>query len=317
MAFLRAFGAYLPDRVVPNAEFAARLGVEDEWIVQMSGIEERRFAAETETVIDMGVRAAQACLARAGATASQVGLIVVSSGTGERRFPGPASEIGLRLGIPGIPAIDVPVASAGSIFGLTLAHQLAPFYGEVLVIAAEKMSSVVWPKPESGGTPDKNTAILFGDGAGAALVSSTSGAWEVKAAALHSDGTAAAELALPVDGPLRMNGMVVIRHASQKMPSVIKEVLTAGKVLAADLGAILMHQANQNLMDKVAKTVGVAAERLFTNVAKYGNTSSASMLIAAAEWQESSSAETARPIVFAGFGAGFHWGALLAVPALQ
>ncbi len=317
MAFLRAFGAYLPERVVPNAEFAARLGVEDEWIVQMSGIEQRRFAAETETVIDMGVRAAQACLERAGVAASTIGLVVVSSGTGERRFPGPASEIGLRLGIPGIPAIDVPLASAGSIFGLTLAHQLAPFYGEVLVIAAEKMSSVVWPKPESGTAPDKNTAILFGDGAGAALVSSTSGAWEVKASALHSDGTAAAELALPVDGPLRMNGMVVIRHASQKMPSVIKEVLTAGAVLAADLGAILMHQANQNLMNKVAQSVGVAAERLFTNVAKYGNTSSASMLIAAAEWQQSVSAETARPIVFAGFGAGFHWGALLAVPALQ
>ncbi|MEO8024884.1 MAG: ketoacyl-ACP synthase III [Bryobacteraceae bacterium] len=312
MAFLRAFGAYLPDRVVPNAEFAARLGVEDSWIVQMSGIEERRFAADSETVVDMGVRAAEACLARAGLAAESVGLIVVSSGTGERRFPGPASEIGMRLGISGIPAIDVPVASAGSIFGLTLAHQLASHYGEVLVIAAEKMSSVVW-----NDNPDKNTAILFGDGAGAALVSSKSGAWEVRATALHSDGSTANDLSLPVDGPLRMNGMVVIRHASQKLPSVIKEVLAAGAVLAADVGAILMHQANQNLMNKVASTVGVAAERLFTNVARYGNTSSASMLIAAAEWQDAGGASERLPIVFAGFGAGFHWGALLAVPALQ
>lgn len=316
MTFLRAFGAYLPERVVPNAEFAARLGVEDSWIVQMSGIEERRFAAESETVADMGARAAQACLARAGSDAKSVGLLLVSSGTAERRFPGPAAEIGARLGINGTPAIDLPVASAGSIFALTLAHQLAPHYGDVLVIATEKMASVVW-----NANPDKNTAILFGDGAGAALISPTSGTWQVKASALHSDGALAADLALPMDGPLRMNGMVVIRHASQKLPAVIKEVMAAGAVLPEQIGAILMHQANQNLMNKVSQTVGVPPERLFTNVRKYGNTSSASMLIAAAEWQQEACAKgdpiDRQAIVFAGFGAGFHWGALLAAPALQ
>src|ERR1041384_6900875 len=157
MAYLRAFGSYVPARVVTNAELAARLGCEADWILKMSGIEERRYASES--VVEMGVLAGQDCLSRAGET--RPGMVIVSSGSSERRFPGPAAEIAAKLGFPGVPALDVPIASAGSLFGMALAARFAESHGAVLVIASEKMSAAVGA--------DKNTAILFGDGAGACL----------------------------------------------------------------------------------------------------------------------------------------------------
>lgn len=303
MAFLDTFGHYLPERVVTNAEVAARLAIDEAWIVASSGIRERRFAADGETVEDMAVSAARDCL---GGERS-VGLILVSSGTSGRRFPGPAAIVGARLELSGVPAIDVPVASAGSIFALALADSLAPVYGNVLVVAAEKMSPAVWTE-----APDKNTAILFGDGAGACLVRPDRGRARIVSSVLHSDGAQADELSLPLDGPLRMNGMAVIMHASRKLPRVIEEAAAKAGIAAGGLDAILLHQANQNLLEKTGKALGLDPARVFSNVARYGNTSSASLLIAAAEWQRGVGFSPGRPVALAGFGAGFHWGALVA-----
>ncbi len=299
-AYIHAFGAYLPSRLVTNAELAARLSCTAEWIESVSGIRERRWA-DAETVADLATAAARDCLARAGLEASQLGLILISSGSAERRFPGPACTVAAALGLNATPAIDLPIASAGSIFGLSLASQLAGAYGDVLVIAAEKMSAVI-----EGAALDQNTAILFGDGAGAALVSTRPGRFEVLDSVLHTDGAFREDLALDWGSPLRMNGLTVILQAARKLPSVIDEVLKRQGIAAADVTQFLMHQANQNLITRVAKGLGVDASRMFSNVAKYGNTSSASMLIAASEWEPS-----AGPVVFAGFGAGFNWGALL------
>jgi 3-oxoacyl-[acyl-carrier-protein] synthase-3 len=228
--------------------------------------------------------------------------LIVSSGSAERRFPGPASAVAAALGLNATPVIDLPIASAGSIFGLSLASQLAAAYGDVLVIAAEKMSAVI-----QGVTLDQNTAILFGDGAGAALVSSRPGRFEVLDSVLHTDGANREDLALEWGAPLKMNGLTVILQAARKLPAVINEVLKRQNVAAAEVKQFVMHQANQNLIMKVAKSLGIEASLMFSNIAKYGNTSSASMFIAAAEWEASPG-----PVVFAGFGAGFNWGALLA-----
>src|SRR5690348_7189458 len=137
MAWLRGFGSYLPDRVVSNVEIGSVTGADPAWILQVSGIEERRFAADGETVASLGTRAARGGLANCGVAASEVGLILMSSGTAERLFPGPASTVGLNLGIAGVPAIDLPLASAGSLFGLALASQLAGAHRNVLVIGSE------------------------------------------------------------------------------------------------------------------------------------------------------------------------------------
>src|ERR1700685_4011262 len=180
MSAIVAFGRFLPEQVLDNQTLARSLGCDSEWILQSSGIEERRIAAPGESVADLGVKAAQDCLAHAFAASSPC-LIIAASGSAERRFPGPAAQIAQRLGFAGIPAIDLPIASAGSLFGIALAAHLAPVYGPVLVVAAEKMAA-----PAAAEPVDKNVAIIFGDGAGACLVTPDAGGLQILDSALHS-----------------------------------------------------------------------------------------------------------------------------------
>jgi 3-oxoacyl-[acyl-carrier-protein] synthase-3 len=305
MPSILSFGRYLPERILDNETLARTLNCDPAWILQSSGIEERRIAAPGESVADLGVKAARDCLAHS--TLADIGLIIVASGSAERRFPGPAALIARKLGFAAIPAIDLPIASAGSLFGMALAAHLAPVYGPVLVVAAEKMAS-----PAAAEPVDKNVAILFGDGAGACLVSPDASGLQIVDSVLHSDGAYSEDLKLGFAGPVEMNGMAVIRNATRKLPEVINELLRANRIDAAAIGAFLMHQANQNLIDRVARALGVPASRFYSNIARYGNTSSASMLIAAAEWRESVQLQPGDTVCFAAFGAGFHWGALLA-----
>jgi 3-oxoacyl-[acyl-carrier-protein] synthase-3 len=312
MASIQAFGHYLPDRILNNAELAHKLDCDPAWIFEASGIEERRIAAEGESIAAMAERASRHCLEHAGVDAAQIGLVILSSGTSERRFPGPASQLAQRLGLAGIPALDLPVASAGSLFGLALASELAKVHGTVLVAAAEKMSG-----PASAEPLDRNVAILFGDGAGACLVSCElitreRGALEIVDSVLHSDGTYADDLLLPLSGAVRMDGRTVILQAARRIPGAIAEVLLRNNVDAASVHSFLLHQANNNLTTRVAKVLAVPADRFFSNIRNYGNTSSASLLIAASEWHEKAALNAGDYVCFAAFGAGFHWGALLA-----
>jgi 3-oxoacyl-[acyl-carrier-protein] synthase-3 len=308
MAYIKGFGRYLPARVVANSELAARLGCDTAWIESASGIEERRYAEAQETVASMGARAAEDCLARSQTAASQIGLVISTSGSAERRFPGPGCEIANALGIGGVPAIDLPMASAGAVFGLALADQLAPIYGDILLVAPEKMSSAVNTEPLN-----RNTAILFGDGAGAALISAERGRAAIRRSVLHSDGSFAGDLRLDLNAPLHMNGHVIILQAARKIPDSISECLQLDGVAPAEVQTFLMHQANRNLIVRVARALGVSPERFFCNIERYGNTSSASMLIAASEWSEAQGFLPGAHVVFAGFGAGFHWGAVAAI----
>jgi 3-oxoacyl-[acyl-carrier-protein] synthase-3 len=308
MTSIAAFGCWLPARVVPNSELAPQLDCTPEWMLEMSGIAERRYASPEEDVVAMAVGAAKDCLARARTAPADVRLLIVSSASISQRFPGPAAAVAAQLGMGDTPAMDIPVASAGSLFGMVLASKLAPSTGPVLVIGAEKMSSAIVLEPAY-----KATSILFGDGAGACLVRDGPGLLRIVDWQLGSDGAFAADLRLPLTGPIEMNGRSVIMQASRKMPRAINEVLKRAGVPASDVAAFIMHQANQNLMDRVAKAVGASTERFYTNIKRYGNTSSASMLIAAAEWACQTTPSSGAPVCFAAFGAGFHWGALLAM----
>lgn len=305
MSYLRAFGKYLPERIVTNDELAAVLEVEPSWIVSACGIEERRYACDSQSLVDLGVEAAIDCLKNAAASAASIGLVLVSSGSPDVFCPGPASALAARLGLGDTPAIDVPIASAGSIAALVLAESLAARFGNVLVVATEVMSRRILRTPEG-----KNNAILFGDGAGACLVSQDTGFARIEAVALHTDGERAGAIVVH-NGQFSMDGMAVIRQASQKLPAVIAEVLAKAGIAAEELGAVLIHQANLNLLDRVAKTLTLRPGRLFTNIQRYGNTSSASMLIAAAEWHERTQ-DVSAPIVLAAFGAGLTYGAVVA-----
>lgn len=307
MAFLRAFGSYLPVREVGNEEVGALVGCTPDWIVNVSGIETRRYAAEDESVVDLATAAAESCLGQAGVAAADVGMVIVASGSSERRFPGPAAAVASRLGLIDVPALDLPVASAGTLFGLSLASRLVATYRHVLVVGAEKMSSLVMQEPR-----ERGIAILFGDGAGACLVSREAGGARVLDSLMCSDGAYAEDLKLPHGGPMEMNGRSVILQASRKIPRAIATLLETHGRTAAEVDTFLMHQANQNLITRVAEALGVATERFHSNIRRYGNTSSASMLIAAAEWAQCHGFRPGVPVCFAAFGAGFHWGALLA-----
>jgi 3-oxoacyl-[acyl-carrier-protein] synthase-3 len=308
MAHLRAFGCYLPERVVDNQEIASSVGAEASWILQASGIEQRRFAAPDETVASMGIRAARDCLTEGVFDPDGVGLILVSSGSAERRFPGPAAEIVSGLGLAGTPAIDLPMASAGSLFGIALAAQLTGVYRNVLVVASEIMSRAV--RMDASG---RDTAILFGDGAGACLVGAGgTGSGQLRPiidSVLHSDGEFADALSLGFDSPIRMDGRTIILQAARKLPRAIGELLERNNTRAADVAAFVMHQANLNLITRVAQALGVPEDKFFRNVQRYGNTSSASMLIAAAEFYRGPRRDG--PVVLAAFGAGLNWGAAL------
>jgi len=310
MPFLRALGCYLPARVVDNAELAPMVGADPSWLLQSTGIEQRRFAAPEETVAVLGIHAAKDCLAAAGIPASEIGMVIASSGSAEQRFPGPASTIAAAVGIAGKPAIDLPMASAGSLFGLAMAAQFAPRYGHVLVVASEIMSRVVRMDPAG-----RDTAILFGDGAGACLVSADSGFAEIADFALATDGDFAETLRLDFDAPLHMDGRTIILQASRKLPRIISELLDRNQVKADAVGTYLLHQANLNLITRVAQALGAPDSRFFRNIARYGNTSSASMLIAATEWWRAVEKPLREPVVLGAFGAGLNWGAMLCRPA--
>ena len=309
MSFLRAFGSHLPEHRVPNAEIAALVGTTPEWIVDVSGIEERRYAADSDTVASVGLQAAQNCLANAGATAAELGMIMVASGSAPRLCPGPASQVATGLGLASTFALDIPVASCGSLIGVALAAELAPRYGPVLVVGTEIMSRCIELTPES-----RDTSILFGDGAGACLVDPSHGFARIADSILSTDG-ASAEILKIENGRIAMEGRSVILQAVRKMPRVLNELLARNHLTAAEPVAWLMHQANLNLIMRVAQSLKVPEERWFVNLARYGNTSSASLLIAADEWRNANPDPLAGPLVLTAFGAGLNWGALLALPA--
>lgn len=308
MAFIRAVGAYLPSTIVTNEQLATRLSCDAQWIFTASGIRERRQARDEETIVEMSTRAAEVCLRNAGLNVAEIGLLILATGSSPRRFPGPAAEVATRIGMAsGAASLDVPMASAGALYAMALADALAPRYGNVLVIGAERMTEIAWREPA-----DPNTAILFGDGAGACLISAEGGAWRIIDHALHSDGTFTRDLGLEHDATLTMEGRSVILQASRKIPAAINTLLQRNGWAAGDVVALLMHQANQNLMNRVAQSVGIPQDRVISVIERTGNTSSASMLIATAEWMATQEAPGGKRIAFAAFGAGFHWGALLA-----
>jgi 3-oxoacyl-[acyl-carrier-protein] synthase-3 len=284
------------------------VGATPEWILAATGIEERRYAAAEDTVASLGLLAAQDCLKNAGAAPEELGMILCASGSSERYCPGPASQIAAGLGLSVTPALDIPVASCGSLIGLALAAQLAPQAGPVLVVGAEIMSRRIELTPSG-----KDTAILFGDGAGACLVDPKSGFARIADFKLSTDG-AAAEILKIEQGQIQMDGRSVILQACRKIPRVIHELLERNGMAVGDPCVYLLHQANLNLIARVAAALKVPEERFFTNLSRCGNTSSASLLIAADEWRRDHPVPIAAPIVFSAFGTGLNWGALLALP---
>jgi 3-oxoacyl-[acyl-carrier-protein] synthase-3 len=292
--------------VVDNCELAPLVDVDPDWILRATGIRERRFAALEESVASLGTLAAQDCLQSHDVKPGEIGFILASSGSADRRFPGPATAIGASLGLTGVPAVDLPLASAGSLFGIALAGDLCRHYGNVLVVGTEVMSRVIRIDPSN-----RDTAVLFGDGAGACLVSAETGFAQVTDSLLQSEGEFSEALYLDLASGLHMDGRTIILQASRKLPRAISDVLHRNGCKPEEVGTFLLHQANLNLITRVAQALNVSEEKFFRNVDRYGNTSSASLLIAAAEWWRGRTDHLSQPVVLGAFGAGLNWGAIL------
>jgi len=292
--------------MLTNQALAAEFQVAPEWIVGACGIETRRVVAADQSVCDLAERAAAACLQDAGITADKLGAIIACTGTPHRQFPGVSAEVQKRLNAGSIPAFDVHLASISGLFGLAVANKMCEQWGPTLVVAAETMTRALAQGPRV-----KETAILFGDGAGACLVTPGDGPLTIRDIRIASDATFSDALRMDFGATLEMDGRTIIMHAVRKLVRCVAELLEANSLRPEEVGLFLFHQANLRLLERIMKELKIQADQCFVNIDKYGNTSSASWLIAAAEARAAGRLRPGMKVVIAAFGAGLSWGAAL------
>lgn len=312
-------GSYLPERILSNLDLEKMVETSDEWIITRTGIKERRLAASDEFTSDMGVRAAQKALAAAGKSAQEIDLILVATLTPDFIFPSTATLIQTALKAPQAAAFDFQAACTGYLYGLSIAKGFieAGLYQNILLIASEKLSSIVNYK-------DRNTCVLFGDGAAAAVISCQGEGFAIREICLGADGEVAGLLMLPAGGCRRpassetlekgehyiaMEGKEVFKHAVRRMESAAKECLIKANMSEESINWLVPHQANERIIDAIAKRFAIAEERVFKTVHKYGNTSASAIAIALDELIREKEVKAGDNMLLVAFGAGFTWGA--------
>jgi 3-oxoacyl-[acyl-carrier-protein] synthase III len=321
---ITGLGMYVPERVVTNADLEKLMDTSDAWIVERTGIHERRFAAPGQGTTDLAAEASRRALADAGRTVADVDFIVFATITRDYAFPGCGTLLQDRLGMPGVGAMDVHNACSGFLYALDMADAVvrAGQYRCVLVVGAEVLSTGL-----DLTTRGRDMAVLFGDGAGAVVVEpSEEESRGVLGWVLHSDGSHAEDLVCEAPSSLlqgritpemvvegrhypRMNGRQVFKHATTRFPEVIQEVLAQTGHMLADVKLIVPHQANQRIGDAVGLRLGVPPGLVFQDIDHFGNTTAASIPIAMAEAREQGRFGPGDLLVLAAFGSGFGWGA--------
>jgi 3-oxoacyl-[acyl-carrier-protein] synthase III len=310
-------GAYLPERIITNSDLAARLDTSDEWIRQRTGIGERRVAACGELTSDLAVRAAQAALAGAGISASDLDLIVLATTTPDNTFPATATKVQAQLGMHSGAAFDVQAVCAGFIFALAIADNALQL-GQArtsLVIGAETFSRILdWS--------DRGTCVLFGDGAGALVLRAVSDPGPhgrcVLSTHLHSDGRQYGILyvdggpsSTQCTGYLRMEGREVFRQAIQHLSEVVDEALAANGCNSADVDWLVPHQANSRIIDGVARKLGLSTDKIVSTIDRHANTSAASIPLALATAVADGRIRPGHLVLMEALGGGLSWGASL------
>jgi 3-oxoacyl-[acyl-carrier-protein] synthase-3 len=304
-ARVSGIGAGLAGEVVDNSYFTSRLDTTEEWILRRTGIRERRWMTNGTSVGDLAAEACRGALADAGREPQEVDEVIVSTITPDFITPGLAPALIETLGMREIPAFDVNAACAGFLYGVDqAAAQIESGRARhVLVCAAEALSRLT-------DLEDRSTAILFGDGAAAMLVSAAEEIDGLPPFVLGADGDKADVLfAGTEERKLRMAGQQVFRHAVPRMAGAMREALARGGHTVEDLDLVVAHQANARIIEAVAHDLGVPDERLMVNVDRFANTSSATIPIALWEAEQAGRIEPGSLIGLAAFGAGFVWGA--------
>ena len=317
-AVVEGVGHYLPERVVPNSEFEKSLDTTDEWIRTRSGIEQRHFAAEGQFTSDLAVKAAQNALSNAGLQPDDIDAIIVATSTPDLTFPSVATMVQNKLGMTQGFGFDVQAVCAGFIFALTNANGLilSGQANRVLVIGAETFSRIMdWE--------DRATCVLFGDGAGAIILSSQESSGEntdrgILSADLNSDGRFKDMLfvdggvsSTQTSGKLRMQGNALFRQAVEKLANTAKTALEKTDLAESDVDWIVPHQANIRIIQGTAKKMGIAMDRVVVTLQNHGNTSAASIPLALSAGVESGKISKGDLILTEAIGGGLAWGAVV------
>ena len=298
-------GAALPQHIVTNADWSARLDTTDDWIVRRTGIRERHWLNGDGTLATLAATACEAALADAGRSADEVDQIIVSTITPDRIFPSVAADVAQLLGADSAGAYDLNATCAGFVYALDQAAALVESgrAGCVLVCGAEAISRIV-------DQTDRGTAPLFGDGAGAVVVAGGDFARGCGGFVLRADASKGDALyADNIDRVIRMDGQEVYRHAVARMVESTREALAGAGLTVADLDLLVAHQANARILDAVAAELGVPEDKVVMDIDRVANTSSASIPLALTRAQEDGRLRPGMLVGLAAFGGGFVWGA--------
>ncbi len=320
-AHITGWGMQVPEPVLTNHDIAKLVETSDEWIRERTGIRERRIARESEFPSTLGVEAALKALAVANLAPTELDLIICASSSPEYIFPSTACLIQDQIGANKAGAFDLQAACTGFIYAVNMAAQAirSGSIKNALVVGTEVLSRIVnWT--------DRNTCILFGDGAGAFVLQASDKPGGILSSVLHSDGSGADTLILPAGGSripaseatvregkhfVQMDGKEVFRFATRVMGQAVTEALQAAEIKVEEIRCIVPHQANYRIIETAAKYLKLPMERFVVNVDRYGNTSTASIPIATVEAVQNGRIQSGDKVVFVGFGAGLTWGAMV------
>src|SRR5438034_6011764 len=316
---ITAVGSYVPEKILTNADLERMVDTSDEWITTRTGIKQRRIAAANEHTSHMAAKAALRAMAQAAVAASQLDLIIVATVTPDMPFPATACLVQQKLGARRAAAFDMEAACSGFIYALEIGQQFitSRTYNTVLVIGAEKLSTIVDWK-------DRNTCVLFGDGAGAAILQHRPDAHGLLTACMGAEGDKAELLCMPGGGSrcpatidslaaglhfLRMDGKETFKSAVTAMYTAGAEALRRCEINISQIKCVIPHQANRRIIDAVGERLGVKPEQVFVNLERYGNTSAASVAIALDEAVQQGKIQRGDLVLLVVFGAGLTWAA--------
>ena len=320
--YISGTGFYLPPRVVTNDDLSKYMDTTDEWIQERTGIKERRYVEKGVGPSDLAIPAVEQALEAAGLTVGDIDFIIFATSTPDFYAPGSGCVLQEKMGFNEIGALDIRVQCSGFIYGMSIAEQYIKTgtFKNILLIGAEVQSTAM-DLTDTG----RDTAVIFGDGAGAVIISTTEDNRGILSTHMHSEGKYAKELWLEspasnaghprITGEdleqgkqyLKMNGREVFRHAITRFPEVINECLSANNLHTSDIDLLIPHQANLRITQMVQKKLGLSNDQVFSNIQKYGNTTAATIPIALAEVVKEGKISEGDIVVFAAFGSGFTW----------
>lgn len=318
---IAGIGYYVPERIVTNKDLEKYMDTSDEWIVTRTGIHERRWVDSGVGTSDLSVKAAEKALEMAKVSAKDIDLVIMATLTSDYNFPGCAVQIQDKMGMDTIGAFDIKAACSAFVYGLSIGDQYIKTgqADNVLVVGAEIQSTGL-----DLSTEGRDMAVLFGDGAGAAVLQPSNDNSEILSTHIHSQGKYLKDLWIEaptsIESPSltkemidegrhfpQMNGREVFRNAVKRFPEVIKEALNKNNLTIDDVNMFIPHQANLRITQSVAKRLGVGMDRMYSNIERYGNTTGASIPIALAEAQQEGKIKKDDIIILAAFGSGFTW----------